>query len=209
MNYTSFLAQARTYPLFKVADVQKWFPEADKRAVLNQLHAWTLKGYIERMRRGIYMFRDNELRDPFIIAGFIYKNSYVSIESALNSLGIIPDIPFAVTCVSLAKTKTFRIKNYGVFLYQHIKSELFFGFSTIRVGENYSYNIATPEKALFDYFYLKGGKQDNPLGFLEEMRLTPYPAFNYREFGKWAELVSSRKKGFHILVKTFLNSYGK
>lgn len=209
MDYFSFLQKAKSYPLFKIADVLKWFPQADKSTVLNQLSSWGENGRVERIRRGVYKLPDHEIKDSFVLAAFLYSPSYISLESALNSAGIIPDIPFASTCVSLGKTQIFRSDAFGTFLYHHIKQELFFGFETVMSEKNYSYNIAGPEKALFDYFYLKAGKSENKEGFLEEMRLTLPSGFDARKLEQWSKLVSFRNKSFHKLVASFSKIYAK
>jgi len=138
---------------------------------------------------------------------FIYSPSYLSLETALNYYSIIPDVPFAITSVTLNKTKTFRTRNYGVFSYNSIKSDLFFGFKSILVGKNYSYNIALPEKALFDYFYLRGKKVDSAAGFIEELRLSLPKNFNWYNLKKWIKLVPERNKNFHNCSKFLIEKY--
>ncbi|MCD6270372.1 hypothetical protein J7J23_01175, partial [bacterium] len=160
----------------------------------------------------IYKLSDFGVKDPFLLANFIYSPSYISLESALNYYSIIPDIPFTITSVTINKTKKFKTKNYGVFYYSHLKPDLFFGFKSILVEKKYSYIIALPEKALFDYLYLKGRKIEYPEGFVEEMRLDLPKNFNWKKFKNWEKQVSKKNKLFHqlleILIKKY-NNYGK
>ena len=162
MDYLSLRKKAQNYPLFKVEDVFKWFPKAHRKSTLNQLNLWIKKGYLERISKGAYRLAEAEISDPFILASFLYGPSYISLESALNAYGIIPDIPFSTTSVALPKTKIFRVKSHGSFFYHHVKPELFFGFNTVggssSAYRHYSYRIASPEKALFDYFYFRAKK---------------------------------------------------
>jgi predicted transcriptional regulator of viral defense system len=209
MDYFSLLKKAKEYPLFKVTDVIKWFPNMDKKAVLNQLYLWTAKGRLERLKKGTYKLPDYEIKDTFVLAGFLYSPSYISLESALNSANIIPDIPFATTSIAIGKTQTFRAKDYGVFTYQSIKKGLFFGFETVMADKNYSYNIASPEKALFDYFYVKAGKVENPDGFIAEMRISLSNDFSCKAIKEWSRLVSNRNKSFHALVGALMKKYAK
>ena len=209
MDYFSFLKKAKDYPIFRVADALKWFPLADKRVVLNQLHLWTLGGRLERLRKNLYILKDYEIKDPFVLTGLFYSPSYVSLESALNFYGMIPDIPFATTCVSTAKTKSFHSASYGTFAYHRIRPELFFGFQTVEVENTYAYNIARQEKALFDFFYLRATKTENPEGFLEEMRLSLPRGFKRRDIKEWSGLVSPRNKNFHALINVFLKTHAK
>lgn len=208
MDYLTFRNQAKEYPLFRVADLQKWFPRADQRNILNQLNLWTRKGYLERIARGAYRLREYKIKDPFILAGFLYGPSYITLESALNSYGIIPDIPFSTTSAALPKTKVFRTREHGTFFYHHIKPGLFFGFKTVAEGQ-YAYRIATPEKALFDYLYFRGAGIKNANGFIEELRLSLPRGFNLRNLKAWSGLVSPQKKTFHALIGALLKKHAR
>lgn len=207
MTFNELKEKARNYPLFKLADIFKWFPGAQRETILNQLNFWTKKGYLENIQRGIYKITDFELKDPFILANFIYAPSYISLETVLNYYGIIPDIPFAITLVTINKTKTLKTEKYGVFYYYHLKSALFFDFHPVLVEKSYSYNIASPEKALFDFFYLKTKKADSPKGFIDEMRLSLPRNFNHSKIRKWSKLVSEKNKNFHNLIQIFIKKY--
>ncbi len=209
MTFYELKEKAKKYPLFKLEDVFKWFPEAKKQTTLNQLNFWSQKGYLEKIRQGVYKIADFEVKEPLILANFIYVPSYISLETALNYYSIIPDIPFAITSVTTNKTKNFKIKNYGVFSYSHLKPLLFFGFQTILGDKNYSYNIALPEKALFDYFYLRARKVNSFEGFIEEMRLSIPQNFPWEKINKWSKLVSAKNKNFHQLVQTAIKKYKK
>jgi len=208
MTFNELKIKAKNYPLFKLQDVFKWFPKAKRETTLNQLNFWTKKGYLENITRGIYRIIDFEIKDPFVLANFIYSPSYLSLETALNYYSLIPDVPFGITAVTINKTKILKTKNYGIFYFHCLKPSLFFGFQTVLVG-NYSYNIATPEKALFDYFYLKAGKTISPAGFIEEARLSLSKKFNFLKIKKWSKFVTKQNKNFHQLVKAFLEKYGQ
>lgn len=211
MNWEELKKRAKDYPLFFLEDVFKWFPQAKRTTTLNQLSFWRKKGYLEKIRKGVYKISDFEVKDVFLISNFIYSPSYISLESALNYYSIIPDIPFAITSVTLRKTKRFKIKNYGIFYYYHIKSDLYFAFRTILVEKKYSYNIAFPEKALFDYLYLKAKGIKSTEGYIEELRLSLPDNFNWQNFKRWTNLVSKKDKNFHNLTNFLIKkySYGK
>lgn len=209
MSFQQLKQKADFYPVFKLEDVFKWFPQAKRQTVLNQLSFWNKKGYLEEIRRGIYKLRDYQIRDCFILSDFIYSPAYISLESGLNYYGVIPDVPFAITSVTINKTKSFQTKCCGIFSYARLKNSLFFGFKTIEAENNYLYKIASPEKTLFDYLYLRGVKVDNPVGFITELRLSFSRGFNWKVFKDWSSLVSSKNKKFHNLVKILLKSYAK
>jgi len=209
MTFNELKNKAKNYPLFKLEDVFKWFPKAKRSTTLNQLNFWTKKGYIGRIKRGIYKLSDFEIREPFLLANFIYSPSYISLETALNYYGIIPDIPFAVTSVTIQKTINFKVENYGSFFYSKIKPDLFFGFNLILADRKYGYNIAKPEKALFDYLYLRAKEVKSAGGFIEELRLSFPSNFHWQSFKKWAKLVSRKNRNFHNLIEILIKKYGK
>lgn len=207
MTFNELKDRIKNYPLFKLEDVFKWFPKAERQTTLNQLNFWSKKGYLQNIIRGIYKLSDFELKDPFLLANFIYDPAYISLETALNYYSIIPDIPFATTSVTINKTKKFKTKSYGVFYYSHLKPDLFFGFKSILMEKKYSYNIALPEKALFDYLYLKAKKIESLEGFIEELRLSLPEKFNWQGFKNWTKLVPKKNKTFHKLVEILIKKY--
>jgi len=109
------------------------------------------KKVIKRICRGYYA---NPFNMPILeeISSQIYQPSYISLESALYSWGILSQIPYILTCVSTQLPRTFNT-SFGTIEYRQIKKDLFWGFVS-REG----YFIAEPEKALLDYLYLNKGK---------------------------------------------------
>jgi hypothetical protein len=87
----------------------------------------------------------------FEISNLIYSPSYVSLESALSYYGLIPEAVFSINSVSTRKTAVFKTP-LAVFNYRKIKKSLFFGY-ILQKYNNKSYKIASPEKAILDYFY--------------------------------------------------------
>ena len=100
------------------------------------------------------MFPGTEV-DEFVLASKLYSPSYVSLESALNLYGIIPDIISNVTSVSPVTSKQINAPK-GNFLYSKINKKLFFGFEAkLDPKSRLPYNVAIPEKALLDYVYIR------------------------------------------------------
>lgn len=207
MTFNELKNQAKDYPLFRLEDVFKWFPKVKRSTTLNQLNFWLKKGYLEKIRRGVYKLSDFGINDVFVLANFIYPPSYISLESALNYYSIIPDVPFGNTSVAIKKTKEFKTKNYGVFYYSHLKPDLFFGYKTILVKKNYSYNIALPEKALFDFLYLRAKKIDSAEGFIEELRLSLPQNFDWGKIKNWTRLIPKKNRNFHKLIQALIIKY--
>lgn len=197
--------KAKFYPLFKLGDVFKWFPRANRQITLNQLSRWIKKGDLHLIKKGVYKLPNFDIKDSFILANFLYFPSYISLETALNYYSIIPDIPFAVTSATIKKTTDFSVKRYGKFIYRHLKPDLFFGFESVKVGQ-YCYNIAFEEKAIFDFLYLNA-KRVEIKGFPEEQRFYFSKDFKWSKFKKYGNLVSSKNKKFHQLKEILLQKY--
>jgi hypothetical protein len=134
-----------------------------------QLSLWVKKGYLVRLKNGIYAFsREKEKLRGEGIAFLLYQPSYLSLETALSWYGFIPEIVYAYTSVTARITRTFE-NAWGRFIYRHVKSELFWGYVEMKTDHG-PYLLAEPEKALLDYFYLNLARINNEDDF-ENIRL--------------------------------------
>ncbi len=153
MRYSE-LTQKITYPIFTINDVLKYFSNEPENQINTQIHRLLKSGNIVSIKRGLYIFANTEV-DEFVLANKIYSPSYVSMESVLNIYGVIPDIPVNVTSMTTVTPKKITSKK-GVFLYSKIKKDLFFGYeSKLDSSGKMYYLIASPEKALLDYIYVR------------------------------------------------------
>ncbi len=139
--------------VFRYLEVVKKFNQ-EEALIKTQLHRFVKKGLLVKIKRGLYCFDQKQLHE-FDLASLLYQPSYISLESALNYYGLIPDVPQSVTSVTVVTTKT--IKNqFGRFSYAKIKPSLYFGFKQIKsANSSLFFNLAQKEKALLDYFYLR------------------------------------------------------
>lgn len=118
-----------------------------------QLHLWVKKGYLLKLRNGVYAFvKDRERIKGEEIAALLYQPSYLSLESALAWYGFIPEMVYAHVSVTARINRTFT-NDFGTFIYRHLKAELFWGYIEIKTDYGH-YLLAEPEKALLDYLYL-------------------------------------------------------
>ncbi|MBI2641408.1 hypothetical protein HYW87_02320 [Candidatus Roizmanbacteria bacterium] len=165
--------------LFTLLDVQKLFPEESDHAIKVQLSRFGQKGLMTQIKRGLYCFDQSQV-DEFELANKLYQPSYISMETALNYYGLIPDITQSLTSVTLTTTK--KIENqFGTFHYVKISRELFFGFQKVRSAKSQSYfNIAVKEKSLLDYLYIRRLKS------VKELRLNTSP-INFTIFRNYAQ----------------------
>lgn len=149
-------------PYFTTLQLQKMFPEEIPTHINVQLMRMVQKKTLVRLKRGVFIF-PNILTDEFLLANILYPQSYVSLESALNTYGIIPDVPAQITSVTPLTSKKI-VTTSGVFLYSKIDSQLYFGFQQVSTPVsspsssrlfNLSHRLAEPEKALLDYIYIR------------------------------------------------------
>jgi len=206
MTINELRKKAKDYPLFRLEDIFKWFPQAKRSTTLNQLRDWSKLGYLQGLKRGVYKLSDFEIEEPFILANFIYGPSYISLETALNYYSLIPDIPFQVTSITTLKTNNFDLQDYGAFSYSHIKPDLFFGYETVRGEKQYSYNIALPEKALFDYLYLNSKRMKLSDSFIEGLRLSIPANFDWKKIKKWLKATQLSNK-FSSAMEKLIQKY--
>jgi len=141
-------------PLFFDYQIERMFPDESKHQVNVQLARFVRAGVLMRLKRGLYVFSHGKI-DEMVLANFIYRPSYVSLESALNYYGIIPDVVGNVTSVSPVTTRNFRTGR-GVFIYSKIAGDLYFGRQTVKDSDSeFYFSIAEAEKALLDYVYIR------------------------------------------------------
>lgn len=174
MNYLEAKNQLASFPIFTTGDLKK----VDPRFYPARLAEWIKKGYILKIAKGLYAFRDIAPDEPLLsaIANRLVKPSVLSLEIALARYGLIPESVYGVTSVTPRRTVTFRTP-FGTFIYRKIKSLLMFGGRA--EGENgKKHTIAEPEKALLDFLYLNPdlktpedfeGLRINPDAFAEKI----------------------------------------
>ncbi len=153
MRYTE-LSQKISSSIFTSADLAKYFADEPENQINTQMHRFLKNGTIISLKRGIYTFANKDT-DEFVVASKLYSPSYISLETALNIYGIIPDIPMNVTSVTTTTSKKIKTQK-GVYLYSKINKNLFFGYeNTLDKASGLYYPIALPEKALLDYIYIR------------------------------------------------------
>lgn len=187
MTLVSLIDHARTLPVFSLEDCQKWFPDSSRGTLILQLSTYAKKGLFIRLKRGLYLYPEKGVRiDSRIIASRFDPQAVVSMETVLHDAGMVPEIPFAVTCVTPGKTARFVSREAGTFIYHHIKPSLLFGWDVHDIHP-YPIKIAHVEKALLDLFWYHRFEQDME-GYLEGLRLTIPNDFSWSRFSRYVEL---------------------
>jgi len=150
MTYTEFKNTFRQQPLISLANV----PATE--ALRRQLSRWQNKGLIIKLRKGLYVLNEHDRKihpSRIFLANALCSPSYVSTEYALGYYDLIPEKIEDVTSVTTKNIKKFS-NIFGTFIYQHLKTNLFFGFKEIQDENKLPVFIAEPEKAMLDFIYL-------------------------------------------------------
>lgn len=135
-------------PVFETRD-------AAARLGVTSAHATTLlarlraAGHVLALRRGVWTLPGR--LDPLALPAYLTFPfpSYVSLQSALYLHGMISQVPVVTYAVSLARTRRYTTP-LGTVSVHHVAPPFFFGFTATPGGGQ----LATPEKALVDFFYL-------------------------------------------------------
>jgi len=158
---TKILDSLDRMPYFTIEAVKQLMEDSSpgEGSVQTAIYRWTKAGDIVRLKKGVYMtrrFYDTHRRDEefaSMVSAILIPQSYLSLEYVLQRNGILTDITYPVTAVTLKQTRVFENK-LGTFSYRNIKPALYHGFtfseySGIPIAE------APLAKALFDYLYLR------------------------------------------------------
>jgi len=158
-----------------------------------QLSRWVKSGKLIQLRRGLYLLSEPYRKTqphPFYLANKLQRGSYVSLQSALEYYGLIPEYVPAVTSITTRRSQTLATP-LGNFIFRHVKSELFFDYVQIDMGGKQLAFVATPEKSLLDLLYLTPSS-DNP-SYLRELRLQNLENLNIERLKSLASQTRSRK----------------
>lgn len=119
----------------------------------NKITSLLKQGVIIRVKKGIYVFGKQFSRKApsrEVLANMIYGPSYISLDSALQYHGLIPERVEAVTSVTCGRGRRFSTP-IGLFIYKRIPMKAYAtGFDQVRVDDARFFLMAVPEKALAD-----------------------------------------------------------
>lgn len=87
------------------------------------------------------------------LVNLLRPRSYVSLQTVLREGGISSQTPVSITCVTTGEPASFTSRTVSI-TFRHIKPALYWGFHIRRTLYG-TYNLAEPEKALLDWFYLE------------------------------------------------------
>lgn len=121
------------------------------------LYRWVKAGHLIALKKGGVhrRFYEQHRRDAAFapaVSTTLLPQSYLSLEYVLQQHGILTEITYPVTAITIKNTRTI-VNSLGTFVYRHIQPDLYFGFH-IMEAYGVPYAQASVAKALFDYLYL-------------------------------------------------------
>ena len=116
-----------------------------------KLEKMVKQGKYTQIIRGFY--ETNPKTPGHLLSGF-YSPSYLSFEYALSRYSIIPEATYMYTLATYGKNRSKEYNTpFGTYSFQDVPKQVFkLGLRIIKEGD-YTYWIATPEKALCDQLY--------------------------------------------------------
>ncbi|MEO8637273.1 MAG: hypothetical protein ABI430_00005 [Candidatus Taylorbacteria bacterium] len=188
MRYTELLENL-TDSIFSIQDLRIM----GQKVIPAQFTSLAKSKQIIRLKNGLYAIanKKNELTQENI-SFRLYQPSYLSLEWALHYHGLIPEIVYTPTSITTRNTR--QIKNdFGLFVYRHIKKELFWGYTIQETGAR-MFLLAEPEKALLDYIYFNLAKIQSA-DDIEGLRLNPITlnSLNKEKLAKYAKIFDNKR----------------
>ena len=153
MKFRDFRDKVKNLPYFR-SNILAHLESKNKKLEV-QLSHWVKKGYVIKLRQGLYTLSPSESQREsalLTIANNIYSPSYISLEYALQFYGFIPERVKLITSVTPNKTAKFD-NELGCFSYRSIKQTAFCSFTQQEDKAGNKFLIATKEKALLDFLY--------------------------------------------------------
>lgn len=134
------------------------------------------QGIVTRIRRGLWAVPGHPDFSPYAVVPHLFMDGragYVSLLSALSLQGMIEQIPRVVHIVTTSQRPVLKTP-VATYAFHRIEEALFGGFAAYR--RTGSFDIAAPEKAVFDTLYFSARKGRRFVG-LPEVDLPPtFPA---------------------------------
>jgi len=169
MNWPDFsqkLSQKKII-IFTPLDLRRLFGVSES-SIRFFLHRYTKKGFIKRLKRGLYCL-SNQSPNDYYLANRLYEPSYISFEQALSYFHIIPETVYTITSATTKATRKFECLGKS-FYYHRIKKSFFFGYKQIKLSGQ-TILIARAEKAFLDYLYFVSLKKKKMLDRFDKNKI--------------------------------------
>jgi len=131
-------------------------------------------GEVVRVHRGLYCLSTKYLRqklDPLVLAQRIYGPSYISLETALSHHVWIPEAVYAITSVSLDRSREYGTP-LGHFSFTRVPQRTFYAqVERVENEDGGAFLLASPLKAMADYVYVHRCDWDSTRPVVESLRV--------------------------------------
>lgn len=146
------------------------------------------EGAVTKVRRGLWALTGHPDFSPHAVVPYLFAGegqAYVSLLSALNLTGMIEQVPRRVQLVSVMRRADLQTP-VAVYEIHTVAAPLYGGFKPY--GSLARFDLATPEKALFDTLYLSAQKGRR---FRHLPELTIPPDFSGTELAEWVDRIQN------------------
>lgn len=178
--------KGKNFLLFSASDIRRIFPVSNVAATF-LLHRYSKKGFITRVKRGLYIFPDSAPPDLYV-ANKLYEPSYISLEFALSYHRVIPETVYEITSVTPKATRRFEILG-KVFSYKRITKRAFAGY-VIQKQKGFGFAIADAEKAFVDTIYYRLLAGEAPISRFNKDKIKFIKALKYAVLFRNSKLIS-------------------
>src|SRR3989338_8363339 len=150
--------------VFSLKDLALLIGESSKSTLKAKANYYVKKGDILGLRKGVYA---KEKYNPLELANKIYTPSYISLETVLQTSGIIFQYYKTIFAISYL-SREIKIKNMVV-RYRKIKNEIL--CHPLGLENKKGASIATSERAFLDTLYLYGSYHFYKLDILDKEKV--------------------------------------
>jgi len=209
MKFEKLVEKFSEAPFFELEEIREISTDSGSQ-LNNQLSQWTKQDKILRLRRRKYLLGSQYRKftpSNYYISNYLYRPSYVSLETALQYYDLIPEAVATVHSVTPKHGREWQ-NDLGRFVYRSVKRDRFWGYREDRLDSIPSQNrffIARPEKAILDLIYLNNGEWTKAR--LREARFQSLEILDYEILQKFANKFDSPR--VERATKRFVEVYKK
>lgn len=164
------------------------------------------KGNLIKLKNGLY--ETDPKTNGMYLGCVLYGPSYISFDYALAHYGLIPERVVKYTLATYNKKKKKEYKNqFGIYIFQDVPKECYSVGIDLVIEGNYSYQIASPEKALCDKLYTLPpikNLSDMEIMLFDDLRIDEDEFLNLNY-----DLICDIEKYYHSTNVTLLKKYFK
>lgn len=173
-------------PLFTSRDAAD-LTGASPTVVAHALERLTREGFIAKLLRGVWANTSHPMFSPYLLVGHLQEvwaeSIYVSFVSALHLHGMLSQIPHEIH-VAVARKRRVLMTPVAKFAFHKLPQPLLTGYAA---GDAWGrFQMAIPEKALFDTLYLSL-RRGRPWRHLPEVELPG--KWNWSLWEDWLDIV--------------------